>query len=138
MNRGIAIAALIVVEAGGAIAPAWAESVTYQFWVNVTAGPLAGNTFNGTFTYDANSIVGQGTEIVGVDNGLSVNMDFLGETYTETADTSYPAFPQLVLQDGEVQQLDFWIEPGPRVNWWNLPGWQVDLKPMASEDTLAE
>lgn len=106
-----------------------AAPVTYDFTVVVTQGSLAGNTFSGSFTYDDEMVEGVGTETLGVEDGLTVEMDFLGENYTETADTDYPEFPQLVFEAGEIQRLDFWIEPGQRAVWWGLPGWEIELSP---------
>jgi hypothetical protein len=42
-------------------------------------------------------------------------------------DTNYPNFPKLMFENGIITQLDFWIQPNDRVNWWDLPGWEVDL-----------
>ena len=106
-----------------------AAPITYDFTVVVTEGSLAGNTFNGSFTYDDTMVEGVGTETLGVEDGLKVNMNFLGENYTETADIDYPQFPQLVFEAGEIQRLDFWIEPGKRAVWWGLPGWEIELSP---------
>lgn len=104
-----------------------AATITYDFTLNVNQGSLAGKTFNGTFSYDDATLKGTGVEELGVAEGLTVCMNYLGRNYSETDDTSYPAFPKLVFEDGKVKQLDFWIQPNKRVNWWNLPGWEVKL-----------
>lgn len=118
--------------------PAQAGKVTYtyEFTVKVTQGSLAGNTFEGTFSYDSTTLTHTGAETIGVEDELDITMQFLGQIYEETADTDYPNFPQLILQDGEVQQLDFWMEAGPRVNWWALPGWKVQLSEPSISTTL--
>jgi len=56
-------------------------------------------------------------------------MTFFGQDYTDKADTGYPEYPKLILEDGLIQYLDFWIEPGERVFWWGQPGWKVELFP---------
>ncbi|MGB3401468.1 MAG: hypothetical protein WBA77_02120 [Microcoleaceae cyanobacterium] len=106
-----------------------AAPVTYDFTVVVTEGSLSGNTFSGSFSYDDAMIEGVGTETVGVEEGLKVNMNFLGEDYTETADIDYPKFPRVIFEAGEIQRLDYWIEPGERGIWWGLPGWEIELSP---------
>lgn len=103
--------------------------VAYDFTVMVTEGSLAGNTFNGSFSYDDSTLSGVGVEEIGIDEGLTVNMTFLGQDYAETADTGYPEFPKLIFEAGEIQRLDFWIEPGERGVWWGLPGWEIELSP---------
>jgi hypothetical protein len=56
-------------------------------------------------------------------------MNFFGKNYNETEDSSYPILPKLVFENGLIKQLDFWIEPNKRVNWWNQSGWEVTLSP---------
>ncbi|MEB3230746.1 MAG: hypothetical protein VKJ64_07040 [Leptolyngbyaceae bacterium] len=104
----------------------------YHFTIDVTAGSLTGMSFDGSFCYDAAGVSGEGTEIIGVDEGLKTSVLFFGEVYTEADDSNYPEFPQLTFTDGEVEQLDFWIEPGDRLMWWDLPGWDVTLTPTAA------
>jgi hypothetical protein len=106
-----------------------AAPVIYDFTVVVTQGSLAGNTFSGSFSYDDALLENVGTETLGVEEGLTVEMNFLGEDYTETADIDYPKFPQVIFEAGEIQRLDYWIEPGERGIWWGLPGWEIELSP---------
>ncbi|MEM8638480.1 MAG: hypothetical protein AAGG51_06695 [Cyanobacteria bacterium P01_G01_bin.54] len=116
---------------------AFARDVGYRFTVTVTAGSLAGNTFEGVLVYDDATLTGVGRETLTVDaetGDLRVIMELLGQFYTEAEDADAPNFPQLVFEDGEIQQLDFWLEPGPRVNWWALPGWAVELEPWGTPD----
>ncbi len=94
-----------------------------NFW----RGLLAGKSFSGIFNYDDSTLKGIGSEELGVAEGLTVCMNFLGRNYKETDDSSYPAFPKLVFEDGKIKRLDFWIEPGKRIVWWKLPGWKVDF-----------
>jgi hypothetical protein len=116
---------------------ACAVPVTYDFTITVTKGGLAGNSFNGSFTYDDANLKGKGVEELGIDEGLTTCINYLGRTYRETDDTSYPTFPKLRFEDGKIAQLNFWIQPNQRVNWWNLPGWEVKLSgPLKSDSTV--
>ncbi|MEG4227696.1 hypothetical protein QUA35_16955 [Microcoleus sp. N9_B2] len=116
---------------------AYAVPVTYDFTITVSKGGLAGNSFNGSFTYDDAKLKGKGVEELGIDEGLTTCMNYLGRTYRETDDTSYPTFPKLRFEDGKIVQLNFWIQPNQRVNWWNLPGWEVKLsEPKMSDSTV--
>jgi hypothetical protein len=119
--------AAILATAAIATNQAQAAIVTYDFTVNVAKGSLAGQSFNGTFSYDDATLKGTGVETLGINQGLTVCMNYFGRNYTEVNDTSYPALPKLILEDGVIQQLDFWVQPNQRVNWWNLPGWNVNL-----------
>lgn len=119
----IAIASTAVIAAS----QAYASPITYDFTVNVTQGSLAGKSFSGTFSYDDSTLKGIGAEELGVAEGLTICMNFLGRNYNETNDSSYPTLPKLVFEDGKIKRLDFWIEPGKRLLWWTLPGWDVDF-----------
>ncbi|MEG3835595.1 MULTISPECIES: hypothetical protein [unclassified Microcoleus] len=112
-----------------------AVPVTYDFTIAVTKGGLAGNTFNGSFTYDDAKLKGTGVEELGINEGLTTCLNYLGRTYRETDDTSYPTFPTLRFEDGKITQLNFWIQPNQRVNWWNLPGWEVKLSEPKMRDS---
>ena len=101
--------------------------VTYDFSVEVTQGPLAGNKFNGSFSFDKALAKGVGQEEMGVSDGLKVKMKFFEQEYTEKSDQGYPEFPKLILEDGQVKRLDYWVEEGERIVWWGLPGWEIDL-----------
>jgi hypothetical protein len=116
---------------------AYAVPVTYDFTITVTKGGLAGNSFNGSFSYDDAKLKGKGVEELGIDEGLTTCLNYLGRTYRETDDTSYPTFPKLRFEDGKIAQLNFWIQPNQRVNWWNLPGWEVKLSgPLKGDSTV--
>lgn len=105
---------------------AQAAPVTYDFTVNVTKGSLAGQSYSGTFSYDDSILKGTGSEELGVAQGLKVCMNYFGRTYRETEDSSYPTFPKLIFEKGQLKHLDFWIQPQKRVVWWNAPGWKVE------------
>ena len=111
------------------------EFSVYDFIVEVTEGPLAGQQYDGNFCYPKDAVDGEGTEVLSEADGFSVSMNFFGNVYTASNDTAYPNFPTLTLEDGEIKQLDFWIEEGDRQVWWDLPHWDVSLFPQ--EDTMA-
>ena len=112
-----------------------AKPITYDFTVKVSEGSLAGNTYQGSFSYDDENLSGVGKEEIGVMDGLTVKMNFFGKDYTEEDDRDYPVFPRLIFEDGKVQQLDFWIESNERRVWWGTPGWEVELSPRNSQTT---
>ena len=109
--------------------PVRAEPVTYDFTVVVREGSLAGNTFEGSLTYDDGAITGRGAEKINVVHGLKTNINFLGREYTEKEDRNYPEFPKLTFRNGEIHLLDFWVQPGERDIWWIREGWEVKLTP---------
>jgi hypothetical protein len=123
----VAIATVALGTAAIATSQAQASIVTYDFTVNVTQGSLAGQSYTGTFSYDDSTLKGTGIEKLGVEQGLTVCMNYFGRNYTEASDRDYPKFPTLVFENGEINQLDFWVQPQNRVVWWNLPGWEVNL-----------
>lgn len=104
-----------------------AKPIIYDFNINVTEGALQGKSFSGFFMYDDETLEASGREKIGVEQGLRVCMTFFDKNYDETDDFNYPEFPQLVLNEGKVESLDFWIEKGKRQKWWNQEGWSVNL-----------
>ena len=111
------------------ILPIQAVPVTYDFTIVVKEGSLAGNTFQGSLTYDDEVITGRGAEKINVVHGLKTNINFFGQKYTEKDDRNYPEFPKLTFRNGEIHFLDFWIERGERDIWWFREGWEVKLTP---------
>lgn len=109
--------------------PIQAKPVTYDFTIVVREGSLAGNTFQGSLTYDDEVITGRGAEKINVVHGLKTNIDFLGQEYSEKEDRNYPEFPKLTFRNGKIHFLDFWIEPGKRSIWWFREGWDIQLTP---------
>lgn len=59
---------------------AWATPVAYAFTVSDFSGPLAGNTYHGTFAYDSGSVVAGGSAH-GVDLLTALDFTFNGVTY---------------------------------------------------------
>ena len=123
----VAIATIALGATAIATSQAQASIVTYDFTVNVTQGSLAGQSYSGTFSYDDSTLKRTGVEKLGVEQGLTVCMNYFGRNYTEASDRDYPRFPTLVFENGKINELDFWVQPQNRVVWWNLPGWEVNL-----------
>lgn len=127
LKRLFAISSAALSTAVITTSQAHASTISYDFTVKVTKGALAGKSFNGMFSYDDVTLKGTGVEKLGVAQGLTVCMNSFGRNYSETDDSSYPTLPLLVFENGNIKQLDFWIQPQKRVVWWNLPGWEVKL-----------
>lgn len=105
-----------------------AKPIVYDFQVNVTEGSLKGNTYQGFIRYDDEKITGVGEEIITVEDGLTVCMNFFNQNHDQTKDVNYPQYPQLTVKEGKPESLDFWLEPNPRRLWWNQNGWLVTLQ----------
>ncbi len=87
-----------------------AATITYDFSVGVTTGALAGNSYDGSFSYDDSTLIGIGGETVGVEEKLSINFEFLGKTYTETDDNNFAFnFPQVEFKDGSLVGLQYLV-----------------------------
>ncbi len=84
-----------------------AASSIYDFTVDVTSGPLSGTQSFGSFSYDDVALTGTGLETLGVNEGLSISFDFLGETYDETNDIDLPDYPIVQFQDRSLLGLNF-------------------------------
>lgn len=84
-----------------------AASIIYDFTVDVTGGPLSGTQSFGSFSYDDVALTGTGLETLGVNEGLSISFDFLGETYDETNDIDLPDYPIVQFQDRSLLGLNF-------------------------------
>lgn len=54
--------------------------------------------------------------------------------YTEVNERDHPNFSAIVFENGEIQYLNFWIQPSDRVIWWNSPGWKVNLSRRQAEE----
>ena len=82
-----------------------AAIVENNFTVDVTSGMLAGDKFDGNFSYDNSFLTGIGSESLGVPEGLSINFNFLGKTYTAQDSISGGYTPQASFNGGNLQGL---------------------------------
>lgn len=99
---------LAVVDAS----PARAAKVIYDFDVNVTSGPLAGNLFEGFLSFD-DSV--ESDTLSGDAGEFEIAFDFLGETYTEEDDIGFDlnlGFPTLTVDNGSPVLLDWLVDFG--------------------------
>lgn len=115
-----------------------AKPIVYDFQVNVTEGSLKGSIYQGFIRYDDEKITGVGEEIITVEDGLTVCMNFFNQNFDQTKDVNYPQYPKLTLNEGKPESLDFWIESNPRRLWWNQNGWLVTLQPPQQDSQLSE
>lgn len=112
---------LTVATAGAALSfvaieadPVQAATITYDFDVNVTSGPLDNNIYEGSFSYDDSTLTGTGLETVGVAEELSVSFEFLGVTYTEANDNNFLFnFPIVEFKDGSLVGLQYIVNDTP-------------------------
>lgn len=84
---------------GGEIAPQPALAATYTFTVDRLNGPLAGETFQGNFSFDETALIGIGAEDVPLD---TLSFSFLGNPFDLADD---PA-ASVGFLDGVLQGLD--------------------------------
>ncbi|MEM9482417.1 MAG: PEP-CTERM sorting domain-containing protein [Cyanobacteria bacterium P01_F01_bin.116] len=110
MCKGLAIVAasagLLLASSNGALAATQA----FDFEVSILDGPLLGDLFTGTLSFDDTSLTNLGSEIIGVDEGLAVNFSYLGSDFTEADDFSFPFFPTVEFSDGEILSLNYFVQ----------------------------
>lgn len=70
-------------------------------------GPLAGETATGFVSYDETLIDPVSSGEIGVADGLTLELDFLGETFTEADDIDFDGYPLLIYDSGEINALDY-------------------------------
>ena len=91
-----------------ALAPAHAAVQTYTFSGAIDAGPLLGEAYAGSFSFDDATLVGEGAEWLAVD---SLSMNFMGNSFTE-ADAVAPAIAEVGYYDGAFLGLSFSVDIG--------------------------
>lgn len=96
----VASACLVLITATDA-RPGQAATLTYDFDVLVDSGPLANQTYSGSFKFDDSNLTGSGQEFPDVS---TVMFSFLGEDYTKEDD---PAGPEVAFLDGNFLGLSF-------------------------------
>ncbi|NEP00769.1 MAG: PEP-CTERM sorting domain-containing protein [Symploca sp. SIO2E9] len=84
--------------------PAHALRFKSNFTVDITTGDLAGNSYDGYFTFEDSELTGIGNEEVVADK---VSFDFNGITYTEEQDFDYPNAPLVEFDGGSLLGLNF-------------------------------
>ncbi|MBD2250807.1 PEP-CTERM sorting domain-containing protein [Nostoc parmelioides] len=104
---GIATIAAISVAAVG-VQPTQAAIVNYNFIVDATSGSNPGQYF-GSLKYDDSFLTSLGLETLGVENGLEVKFNYLGNTYTEVDDIDFDSFPIVSFNDGKFLGLSYFV-----------------------------
>ena len=104
------LAGILALAAGLAGQPATAATVTWTFQATVTAGPLAGQSGTGSFSYEEPS--SSGTVTLTPADGLTVSFAFDGQAFDQANDVDAPDYPQLNLDAGVPLFLDFVLEEG--------------------------
>lgn len=84
--------------------PVQAAIVKYNFTVTSDA-----DQYFGYLKYDDSTLTGLGNEIIGVENGLAVTFNYLGNTYTEKDDPEYDFFPIVTFDNGKIQGLSYGV-----------------------------
>jgi hypothetical protein len=82
-------------------------ATTYDFKVQLSSGLLAGKTFEGSFSYNACVLSGQGFETIRPVQGLKIFFNFLNNKYSESDDVRFPDSPALQFKDGELLGLKY-------------------------------
>ncbi|MBD2438123.1 PEP-CTERM sorting domain-containing protein [Nostoc sp. FACHB-110] len=91
------------------VKPAQAAILTYKFTANALSGDNPGQYF-GSFTFDNSSLTNVGLEDIGVENGLKVAFNYLGNNYTEVDDDDYDTFPVLSFNNGNLLGLSYLVQ----------------------------
>jgi len=85
---GLAIGVAGLSLAAITASPVQAATVGYNFELYVIDGLYVGETGKGFFTYDDSTLTSNGLESLGIDQGLSVQLNFLDTNYTEADDVN--------------------------------------------------
>lgn len=94
------------------------STVEYNFFVNVNSGVLINNDYRGYFRYDDSTLIGSGFESVGANQGLKLNLEFLGKRYSDLdqfQDKNIPLtlnLPRLDFFDGSLLGLIYFVIDG--------------------------
>ncbi|MBR8836128.1 MAG: PEP-CTERM sorting domain-containing protein [Stigonema ocellatum SAG 48.90 = DSM 106950] len=92
-----------------AATPAQASVINYNLTVDVTSGANVGE-YHGSFSYDDSTLRREGSEKVGISQGLSILFNYLGTTYTENNDTgSQVGFPIVSFDNGKLLGLNYLV-----------------------------
>lgn len=85
-----------------------AATITYNFEVTVTSGPLDGESYFGSLTYDNSTLTNTGQEFLEIPELSMVEFNFMGMDYTEADDPN----AAVKFFNGDFLGLDFVI-PDP-------------------------
>ncbi|WP_414752131.1 PEP-CTERM sorting domain-containing protein [Anabaena sp. CCY 9910] len=109
LAKGLGIATIAAISVVAVeFKPTQAAIVNYRFTVDATSGDNRGQYF-GSFRYDDSFLTGLGLETLGVENGLRVTFNYLGNTYTEADDIDFDLFPIVTFENGQLQGLSYFV-----------------------------
>ncbi|AUT03241.1 PEP-CTERM sorting domain-containing protein [Nostoc sp. CENA543] len=103
-NLGLATIATAISVAAIASKPAQAAIVNYNFTVNTSAAQ-----YFGSVKYEDSFLTGLGLETLGVENGLKVTFNYLGNNYTEADDVDFANYPVVTFDAGKFQGLTYFV-----------------------------
>jgi hypothetical protein len=88
--------------------PAPAALLKYDFKATTTLGENPGEYF-GSFSFDNSTLTNVGIEDIGVEDGLKVAFNYLGNNYTEFDDDGYDRFPIATFNNGNLLGLSYLV-----------------------------
>jgi len=109
LAKNLAIAGIAAISVAAINArPAQAAILQYDFRAIATLGENPGEYF-GSFSFDNSSLTNIGLEDIGVEDGLKVTFNYLGNNYTELDDDAYDAFPIATFNNGNLLGLSYLV-----------------------------
>lgn len=109
LGKSLSIATLAAISFAAVEAiPTQAATIKYKFTANVTSGSNPGE-YLGSFQYDDSFLTGLGLETLGIEDGLKVTFNYLGETFTEEDDADFDAYPIVSFDDGKILGLNYFV-----------------------------
>jgi hypothetical protein len=75
-----------------------AAPITFPWTVTVSSGPFAGAIGSGSFSYDDSALNIDGDGILDPADGLTLELTLFGQTFFETNDIDYNAYPILTVE----------------------------------------
>ncbi|MBD2451702.1 PEP-CTERM sorting domain-containing protein [Nostoc sp. FACHB-152] len=100
------IAAISVAAIG--VKPAQAALLKYDFKATTTLGKNPGEYF-GSLSFDDSTLTNVGIEDIGVEDGLKLAFNYLGNNYTELDDDAYDKFPIITFNNGNLLGLSYLV-----------------------------
>ena len=101
ISAGIALALL------ANCSTAFAVIVTHPWSVTVVGGPYNGTTGSGSFSYDDAFLDGFGDGTLGPLEGVSLSLTLFGQSFDETDDIDYNAYPQIGVSNFTPVDMDY-------------------------------
>jgi len=87
--------------------PTKAAPVSVNLNGTVVGGSFAGTIGTGTVNFDDSLFSGTGVETINPTDGLTLSFNIFGQTFAESDDIDFNAYPELTQEDGIFVSLDF-------------------------------